>query len=143
MRSLVSRLGHFSFFIFPFAFLAACSSAPKPQPISPSAAGVIRAVAGAQSAAARLAPHVAQEGKQALVSLEESLVLLQAEVARYEVLVNEQSVARQKAEELAAYEHSKRMKALKELWIWRGAAALILGCVAAWFALRSGLKLAL
>ncbi len=139
MRPLLFSLLAFSFQLF----LTSCYSAPKPQPISPSAAGVIRAVAGAQSAAARLAPHVAPEGKQALVSLEESLVLAQAEVARYEAVVNEQAVARQKAEADALYWQQKQHKALKELWLWRGAAALILGCVAAYLALRSGLKLAL
>lgn len=139
MRSLLFSLLAFSFQLF----LTSCSSAPKQQPISPSATGVIRAVAGAQSAAARLAAHVAPEGKQALLSLEESLVLAQDEVARYETVVNEQAIARQKAEELAAWEHSKRMKALRELWLWRGAAALLLGSIAAWFALRSGLRVAL
>ncbi len=143
MRSLVSRLGHFSFFIFPFAFLAACSSSSKQQPISPSAAGVIRAVAGAQSAAARLAPHVDAAGKANLAALDSSLQLAQAEVARYEAVVNEQSVARQKAEADALYWQEKQHKALKELWLWRGAAALILGSIAAYLALRSGLKLAL
>jgi len=139
MRPLLFSLLAFSFQLF----LTSCSSAPKAPIISPSAAGVIRAVAGAQSAAARLAPHVAPEGKQALLSLEESLVLAQAEVARYEAVVNEQSVARQKAESDALYWQEKQHKALKELWLWRGAAALLLGSIAAWFALRSGLKLAI
>jgi hypothetical protein len=42
-----------------------------------------------------------------------------------------------------AYWQAKQAKALRELWMWRGLAALMLGSVAAWFALRSGLKLAL
>ncbi len=127
LSTLVPRLGLIS-----LLFLTSCSHAPKQKPLSPSAAGVIRAVAGAQSAAARLAPHVTPEGKQALVSLEESLVLAQAEVSRYEALVNEQSVARQKAEESSLYWQEKHHKALKELWFWRGLALIGAALIAAW-----------
>jgi hypothetical protein len=64
------------------------------------------------------------------------------EVAAYSAKVDALSVSLTKAEESATYWQAKQQKALRELWMWRGAAALLLGCVAGWFALRSGLKLA-
>jgi len=138
------RLPVLAFSILPFAFLAACSShRPTPSPLSPSPVGIIRAVTGAQTAAARLAPHVTPEGKPAMASLDEALRLAQDEVTRYTALVEQESVKRQEAETAAAYYQGKQQKALRELWIWRGIAALILGSIAAWFALRMGLKAAL
>lgn len=124
--------------------LCSCSSPrPSPSPLAPSPVGVIRAVTGAQTAAARLAPHVTPEGKPALASLEETLRLAQDEVTRYTALVEQESIKRQQAEIAASYWQGKQQKALRELWIWRGIAALVLGSIAAWFALRMGLKAAL
>jgi hypothetical protein len=105
--------------------------------------GVIRAVSGAQSAAARLAPHVTPEGKPALQSLEQALAQAQAEIARYEALVEEQSKARQEAEASALYWQGKQEKALKELWFWRGIALIAAAGALAAVGLRTGWKFAL
>ena len=137
------RLPVLAFSLLPFAFLAACSHRPSPSPLSPSPVGIIRAVTGAQTAAARLAPHVTPEGKPALASLDESLRLAQDEVTRYTALVEQESIKRQQAETAAAYWMEKQRKALKEIYVWRGIAAIILGSIAAWFALRMGLRTAL
>lgn len=132
----------FSFQLSAF-LLCSCSSHKTEPSIAPSPVGLIRAVTGAQTAVARLAPHVTHDGKPALASLEEALRLAQDEVTRYTALVEQESVKRQSAETAAAYWQGKQQKALRELYLWRGIAALILGSIAAWFALRMGLKVAL
>jgi hypothetical protein len=133
----------FSFSIL--AFLPGCASRQlPPQTYAPSPAGVLRAVTSAKASAAALKGHVATpEGLRTLAELNSSLDSSLTEVAAYSAKVDEVSVALTKAEEASNYWQAKQQKALRELWMWRGAAALLLGCVAGWFALRSGLKLAL
>jgi hypothetical protein len=48
-----------------------------------------------------------------------------------------------KAQNDAVYWQSKQVKSLKELWIWRGLAAITLASLAGWLALRMGFKFAI
>jgi hypothetical protein len=48
-----------------------------------------------------------------------------------------------KAEESSTYWKAKHQKSLRELWIWRGLAALTLASLAGWLSLRMGFKFAL
>jgi hypothetical protein len=84
----------------------------------------------------KLRPHVTPAGVPAIAQLEQA-------VTTYEAQVDQQSTALHQAQNDVAYWQAKHSKAIRELWMWRGLAALMLGSVAAWFALRSGLKLAL
>ena len=140
------RLVRFSglFGLIAFAFLTGCASRQLPQSYAPSSAPILRAVTAAKASAASLTSHVTTPaGLRTLAELNASLDSSLTEVAAYSAKVDEVSIALTNAEESATYWQTKQQKALRELWMWRGAAALLLGCVAGWFALRSGLKLAL
>lgn len=85
----------------------------------------------------RLKPHVASPaGVAAIKDLSQA-------VDTYEAQVGEQSIALAKAQEDAAYYRDKHAKALRQLWYWRGLAALTLASLAGWLALRLGYKFAL
>jgi hypothetical protein len=140
------RLIRFSglFGLIAFALITGCAHKQIPNSYAPSSAPILRAVTAAKASAAALKGHVATpEGLRTLAELNSSLDSSLTEVAAYSAKVDEVSVALTKAEEAANYWRQKQAKGLRELWMWRGAAALLLGCVAGWFALRSGLKLAL
>jgi hypothetical protein len=125
-------------------FCSGCAHKEIPTSYAPSSAPILRAVTSAKASAVALKGHVATpEGLRTLADLNASLDSSLTEVAAYSAKVDEVSVALTKAEEAANYWQAKQQKALRELWMWRAAAALLLGCVAGWFALRSGMKLAL
>jgi hypothetical protein len=86
----------------------------------------------------RLKPHVVAtpEGTAAIKDLSTA-------VDTYEAQVDQQSVALAKAQNEVTYWHGKHIKGLKELWFWRGLAALTLASIAGWLALRMGFKFAL
>ncbi len=120
----------FSLLAFSFQlFLLGCASKPQPHYAAPSVVAV-------KTGIEKLRPHVTPAGVPAIAQLEQA-------VTTYEQAVTDQSTALHQAQNDVAYYMAKRDKAIRELWMWRGLAALMLGSVAAWFALRSGLKLAL
>ena len=124
------RTALFSLFAFSFQlFLLGCAAKPQPHYAAPSVVAV-------KTGIEKLRPHVTPAGVPAIAALEQA-------VTTYEQAVTDQSTALHQAQNDVAYWQAKHSKALKELWMWRGLAALMLGSVAAWFALRSGLKLAL
>ena len=136
-------LGLLAFSFSILAFSTGCAHKQIPSSYAPSSAPILRAVTSAKASAAALKGHVATpEGLRTLAELNASLDSSLTEVAAYSAKVDALSVSLTKAEESATYWQAKQQKALRELWMWRGAAALLLGCVAGWFALRSGLKLA-
>lgn len=146
------RLLHFSgffgllaFSLLPLAFLTGCATHNAPQhTYAPSSAPILRAVTAAKQSAAALKSQVSTpEGIRTLAELNQSLDSSLTEVAAYSAKVDQLSVSLTKAEESAIYWREKQQKGLRELWMWRGAAAILLGCVAGWFALRAGLKLAI
>ena len=85
----------------------------------------------------RLKPHVTSPAGTAAITD------LSAAVDTYEAQVDQQSVALAKAQNEVTYWHGKHIKGLKELWFWRGLAALTLASLAGWLALRMGFKFAL
>lgn len=109
--------------------ITGCASKPQPHYTAPSVVAV-------KTGIEKLRPHVTPAGVPAIAALEQA-------VTTYEQAVADQSTALLQAQNDVAYWQAKHAKALRELWMWRGLAALMLGSVAAWFALRSGLKLAL
>jgi len=127
------------------AFLPGCSSAPKPlTSYAPSPAGVLRAVTSAKAHATALRSEVTTPaGLRTLDELNASLDSSLLEVATYSAKVDTVSLALSQAEESATYWQAKHSKALRELWIWRGLAALTLASLAGYLSLRMGLKFAL
>lgn len=109
--------------------ITGCAAKPQPSYAAPSVVAV-------KTGIEKLRPHVTPAGVPAISALEQA-------VTTYEAQVDQQSAALHQAQSDVAYWQAKQAKALRELWMWRGLAALMLGSVAAWFALRSGLKLAL
>jgi hypothetical protein len=109
--------------------ITGCASKPQPHYATPSVVAV-------KTGIEKLRPHVTPAGVPAIAALEQA-------VTTYEQAVTDQSAALHQAQNDVAYWQAKHSKGLRELWMWRGLAALMLGSVAAWFALRSGLKLAL
>lgn len=107
-----------------------CASKPQPRYVAPSVVAV-------KTSLERLKPHVtSQEGTAAITDLS-------AAVDTYEAQVDQQSVALAKAQNEVTYWHGKHLKGLKELWFWRGLAALTLASIAGWFAIRMGFRLAI
>ena len=102
--------------------ITGCAAKPQPHYTAPSVVAV-------KTGIEKLRPHVTPAGLPAIAALEQA--------------VSDQSTALLQAQNDVAYWQAKHAKALRELWMWRGLAALMLGSVAAWFALRSGLKLAI
>jgi len=127
------------------AFLPGCSSAPKPlTSYAPSSAGVLRAVTSAKAHATALRSEITTPaGLRTLDELNASLDSSLLEVATYSAKVDTLSLALSQAEESATYWKAKQQKALRELWIWRGLAALTLASLAGYLSLRMGFKFAL
>jgi hypothetical protein len=85
---------------------------------------------------ARVAPHIRPEGKAAYIDLQKSL-------ADYQVQVEKQTALLDKAEKDALYWHEKQVKALKELWIWRGIAIASILAVVGYIGIKTAWKFAL
>jgi hypothetical protein len=139
------RLLHFSgyfgvlaFSLLPLAFFTGCATHNAPQhTYAPSSAPILRAVTAAKQSAAALKSQVSTpEGLRTLAELNQSLDSSLTEVAAYSSKVDQLSVSLTKAEESAIYWREKQQKALRELWIWRGLAAVAISCIAAWLAWR-------
>jgi hypothetical protein len=110
--------------------LFGCAAKPQPRYTAPSVVAV-------KTSLERLKPHVTTpEGTAAIQDLSSA-------VDTYEAQVGEQSIALAKAQTDAAYWQNKHAKAVRQLWFWRGLAALTLASVAGWLALRMGYKFAL
>jgi hypothetical protein len=106
-----------------------CAAKAQPHYTAPSIVGV-------KTGIEKLRPHVTPAGVPAIAQLEQA-------VTTYEAQVGQQSASLEQAQTDASYWQSKQQKALRELWMWRGLAALTLASLAGWLALRMGYKLAL
>lgn len=79
---------------------------------------------------ARVAPHIRPEGKSAYIDLQKSLTDYQAQVEKQTALLA-------KAEADAIYWHEKQVKALRELWMWRGIAIFSIVCVVGYIGIKT------
>jgi len=79
---------------------------------------------------ARVAPHIRPEGKSAYIDLQKSL-------ADYQAQVEKQTQLLAKAEQDAIYWHEKQIKALRELWLWRGIAIFSIVCVVGYIGIKT------
>ena len=85
---------------------------------------------------ARVATFVKPEGRSAYIDLQKSITDYQAQVEKQTKLLAQ-------AEKDAIYWHEKQVKALKELWIWRGIALLSVALVVGYIGIRTAWKFAL
>jgi hypothetical protein len=79
---------------------------------------------------ARVAPHIRPEGKSAYIDLQKSITDYQAQVEKQTALLA-------KAEADAIYWHEKQVKALRELWLWRGIAIFSIVCVVGYIGIKT------
>lgn len=125
---------------FASVFLIGCAHKERSTYFPPSATAVVQSVASAKTNTEKLRPFVLPEGKPTLEALSASLDSAQIEVAAYSGKVDDLVLRLTKAEDQAAYEHEKRMKALKEVWFWRLLALTIAGITLAGVGLKTGWK---
>ena len=118
--------------------ITGCAHAPRPIPsyVPPSSAKVI-------ASAARLHTSAPAELKPVVADLQAEIIGYAGEVQKQTDQLNFSIAERNDAVAQADYYKSKQQKALKELWMWRGLAAITLASVAGWLALRMGWKAAL
>jgi hypothetical protein len=79
---------------------------------------------------ARIAPHVRPEGQAAYLDLQKS-------ITDYQVQVEKQTALLAKAEADAIYWHEKQVKALRELWMWRGIALISVALVVGYIGIKT------
>jgi hypothetical protein len=79
---------------------------------------------------ARVAPFVRPEGKEAYIDLQKSITDYQAQVEKQTALLA-------KAEADAIYWHEKQVKALRELWAWRGIALISVALVVGYIGIKT------
>jgi hypothetical protein len=79
---------------------------------------------------ARVAPHIRPEGKSAYIDLQKS-------ITDYQVQVEKQTALLAKAEADAIYWHNKQIKALRELWMWRGIALISVALVVGYIGIKT------
>jgi len=79
---------------------------------------------------ARVAPFVRPEGKEAYIDLQKSITDYQAQVEKQTSLLA-------KAEADAIYWHEKQVKALRELWAWRGIALISVALVVGYIGIKT------
>ena len=77
--------------------------------------------------------YVRPEGHAAVKELSEA-------ITTYETQVADQSVALANAQEEAVYWNAKQVKALKELWVWRGIAIVSIVCVVGYIGIKTSWK---
>jgi hypothetical protein len=103
--------------------LGGCAHKEQPHYTPPSSVRV-------QQNVARVGQYVKPEGKSAYLDLEKS-------IADYQKQVEDQTIALAKAQDDAAYWHTKQEKALKELWTWRLMTFSVIICVVVYIGIKT------
>jgi uncharacterized lipoprotein NlpE involved in copper resistance len=78
----------------------------------------------------KLRQYVRPEGQTAVKELSDA-------ITTYQKQVDDQSLALAKAQEEAVYWNAKQVKALKELWLWRGIALVSIVCVVGYIGIKT------
>jgi hypothetical protein len=84
----------------------------------------------------KLRQYVRPEGQKAVVELSDA-------ITAYQKQVDDQSLALAKAQGEVVYWHDKQIKALKELWFWRGIAIVSILCVVGYIGVKTAWRFAL
>lgn len=103
-----------------------CAHRDKPTYTAPSVVAV-------KTGVEKVRQYVRPEGHTAVKELSEA-------ITTYETQVADQSLALVKAQEEAVYWNAKQVKALKELWVWRGIAIVSIVCVVGYIGIKTSWK---
>jgi hypothetical protein len=93
-------------------------------------------VVAVKTSVEKVRQYVRPEGNNAVKELSEA-------IATYETQVQDQSVALRKAQNDSLYWENKQIKALKELWVWRGIAIVSIVCVVGYVGIKTAWRFAL
>jgi hypothetical protein len=107
-------------------FLIGCAHQDKPTYTAPSVVAV-------KTSVEKVRQYVRPEGHDAVKELSEA-------ITTYETQVQDQSVALRKAQNDSLYWENKQIKALKELWVWRGIAIVSIVCVVGYIGIKTSWK---
>jgi hypothetical protein len=110
--------------VFASALLIGCASKEPVKYTPPSVVAV-------KSGIERLKPHVTNSAGNA--AIKEIITAVEA----YEVQVDQQAKDLAKAQNDSVYWREKQVKALKELWWWRGIALIGVACVVFYVGIRT------
>ena len=80
--------------------------------------------------------YVRPEGQKAVAELSDA-------ITTYQKQVDDQSLALAKSQGEVVYWHEKQVKALKELWFWRGIAIVSILCVVGYVGIKTAWRFAL
>jgi hypothetical protein len=103
-----------------------CAHKDKPTYTAPSVVAV-------KTSVEKVRQHVRPEGHAAVKELSEA-------ITTYEAQVQDQSLALEKSQGEVVYWHNKQVKALKELWVWRGIALVSIVCVVGYIGIKTSWK---
>ena len=84
----------------------------------------------------KLRQYVRPEGQKAVAELSDA-------ITTYQKQVDDQSLALAKSQGEVVYWHEKQVKALKELWFWRGIAIISILCVVGYIGIKTAWRFAL
>ena len=84
----------------------------------------------------KLRQYVRPEGQKAVAELSDA-------ITTYQKQVDDQSLALAKSQGEVVYWHEKQVKALKELWFWRGIAIISILCVVGYVGIKTAWRFAL
>ena len=104
-------------------FLIGCAHNEKASYSAPSVVAV-------KTGVEKLRQYIRPEGQLAVKELSDA-------ITTYQKQVDDQSSALAKAQNDVVYWHEKQIKALKELWLWRGIAILSIVCVVGYIGLKT------
>jgi len=90
-------------------------------------------VVAVKTSVEKVRQHVRPEGQKAVLELSNA-------IEEYHAQVEAQSLALSKSQNLAIYWENKQIKALKELWLWRGIAIFSIVCVVGYIGIKTSWK---
>jgi len=106
--------------------LVGCAHQEKPTYTAPSVVAV-------KTGVEKVRQYVRPEGHAAVKELSDA-------IATYQKQVDDQSLALAKAQNDSLYWQNKQIKALKELWVWRGIAIISIVCVVGYIGIKTSWK---
>ena len=90
-------------------------------------------VVAVKTSVEKVRQYVRPEGQKAVLELSGA-------IDAYHRQVEDQSLALAKAQGEVVYWHNKQIKALKELWLWRGIALVSIACVVGYIGIKTSWK---
>ena len=106
--------------------LVGCARQEKPIYTAPSVVAV-------KTSVEKVRQYVRPEGHAAVKELSDA-------ITTYHKQVDDQSIALAKAQNDSLYWENKQIKALKELWVWRGIAIVSIVCVVGYIGIKTSWK---